>query len=144
MRFRSSLIAFLSFFLLAPAMAQQGPADEQVSCGAAPCPYLNPTLTPEARARDLVSRMTLEEKVSQMMDVAPSIPRLGIPSYNWWNEALHGVARNGFATSFPESIGLAATWDTKLMRQVGTTIATEGRANTMKQFATETTAGSPG
>ncbi|MGB6694456.1 MAG: glycoside hydrolase family 3 C-terminal domain-containing protein [Terracidiphilus sp.] len=128
MQFRSSLITFLSFVLLAPAVAQQQPTDEQVSCGAAPCPYLNPALTPEARARDLVSRMTLEEKVSQMMDVAPSIPRLGIPSYNWWNEALHGVARNGFATSFPESIGLAATWDTKLMRQVGTTIATEGRA----------------
>ena len=128
MQFRSSLITFLSFVLLAPAVAQQQPTDEQVSCGAAPCPYLNPALTPEARARDLVSRMTLEEKVSQMMDVAPSIPRLGIPSYNWWNEALHGVARNGFATSFPESIGLAATWDTKLMHQVGTTIATEGRA----------------
>jgi beta-glucosidase len=128
MRFRSSFPVFISLLLLAPAIAQQQTADEQGSCGAAPCPYLNPALTPEARARDLVGRMTLEEKVSQMMDVAPSIPRLDIPSYNWWNEALHGVARDGSATSFPESIGLAATWDTRLMRQVGRTIATEGRA----------------
>jgi beta-glucosidase len=112
--------------------AQQGsqPAaqQEQVSCGAAACPYLNPSLGPEERAKDLVSRMTLEEKVSQMMDVAPGIPRLGVPAYNWWNEALHGVARNGTATNFPESIGLAATWDTSLMHEVGTTIAVEGRA----------------
>ena len=69
----------------------------------------------EARARDLVSRMTLEEKVSQMQDVAPAIPRLGIPEYNWWNEALHGVARAGTATVFPQAIGLAATWDDSLI-----------------------------
>ena len=75
--------------------------------------YLNPALSPEARAKDLVGRMTLEEKVSQMQDIAPAIPRLGVPAYNWWNEALHGVARNGFATNFPQSIGLAATWDTR-------------------------------
>ena len=73
-------------------------------------------------------RMTLEEKVSQMGDVAPGIPRLGIPAYNWWNEALHGVARNGFATNFPESIGLAATFDTTLMQQVARVISVEGRA----------------
>ena len=110
------------------AHAQQAAADQQGSCSAAPCPYLNPALAPEARAKDLVSRMTLEEKVSQMQDVAPAIPRLGVPAYNWWNEALHGVARNGFATNFPQSIGLAATWDTALMQQIATVIAVEGRA----------------
>lgn len=89
---------------------------------------MNPALTPEDRAKDLVSRMTLEEKVSQMQDVAPAIPRLDVPAYNWWNEALHGVARNGFATNFPQSIGLAATWDTSLMYRIASTIAVEGRA----------------
>jgi beta-glucosidase len=108
--------------------SQAGAQQAQVSCGAEACPYLNSSLGPVERAKDLVSRMTLEEKASQMLDVAPGIPRLGVPAYNWWNEGLHGIARNGFATNFPESIGLAATWDTKLMHQVGTTIATEGRA----------------
>jgi beta-glucosidase len=89
---------------------------------------MNPALKPEERAKDLVSRMTLEEKVSQMQDVAPAIPRLDVPAYNWWNEALHGVARNGFATNFPQSIGLAATWDSALMHRIATTIAVEGRA----------------
>ncbi|MFZ0337717.1 MAG: glycoside hydrolase family 3 C-terminal domain-containing protein, partial [Terracidiphilus sp.] len=66
--------------------------------------------------------------VSQMQDVAPAIPRLGVTAYNWWNEALHGVARNGFATNFPQSIGLAASWDTALMHHIATVIAVEGRA----------------
>ncbi len=84
--------------------------------------------TAEERAADLVSRMTLEEKVSQMQDRAPAIPRLGIPAYNWWNEALHGVARAGLATVFPQAIGLAATWDTNLERRIADTISTEARA----------------
>ena len=75
-----------------------------------------------------MGRMTLEEKVSQMQDVASAIPRLGVPAYNWWNEALHGVARNGYATNFPQSIGLAATWDTVLMHRIAQVIAIEGRA----------------
>jgi beta-glucosidase len=91
-------------------------------------PYQNLSLSFEARAKDLVSRMTLEEKVSQMEDVAPAIPRLGIPAYNWWNEALHGVARSGLATVFPQAIGLAATWDDSLMFRVATTISDEARA----------------
>ncbi len=103
-------------------------SDQQRLCGASSCPYLNPALAPENRAKDLVSRMTLEEKMSQMQDVAPAIPRLGVPAYNWWNEALHGVARNGFATNFPQSIGLAATWDTALVHRIATVIAVEGRA----------------
>jgi beta-glucosidase len=82
----------------------------------------------EARARELVGRMTLEEKVSQMQDVAPAIERLGIPAYNWWNEALHGVARSGTATVFPQAIGLAATWDDSLIFRMATVISDEARA----------------
>src|ERR1044072_714949 len=91
-------------------------------------PYKNPNLPIETRVDDLVSRMTLEEKVSQMMNGAPAIERLGIPAYDWWNEALHGVPRAGYATVFPQAIGLAATWDTKLMHDVADVISTEARA----------------
>ena len=80
------------------------------------------------RAQDLVSRMTLEEKASQLRYDAPAIPRLGVPAYNWWNEGLHGVARAGVATSFPQAIGMAAAFDTGLMQMVGDVIAEEGRA----------------
>jgi len=90
--------------------------------------YLNPDLPAERRAADLVSRMTLEEKVLQMQNSAPAIPRLNIPAYDWWNEALHGVARAGEATVFPQAIGLAATWDTELMHRVADTISSEARA----------------
>ena len=90
--------------------------------------YKNPELNFEQRAADLVSRMTLEEKVSQMQNVAPAIPRLGIPAYDWWNEGLHGVARAGQATVFPQAIGLAATFDTALMHQIATAISDEARA----------------
>ncbi|GGA26671.1 hypothetical protein GCM10010981_14160 [Dyella nitratireducens] len=90
--------------------------------------YKDPKLSFEQRAADLVSRMTLEEKVSQMQNAAPAIPRLGIPAYDWWNEGLHGVARAGQATVFPQAIGLAATFDTTLMHQVATTISDEARA----------------
>jgi beta-glucosidase len=123
------LAASLTFSLASAASPAQQAADaKQNPCGAQACPYLNPALKPEERAKDLVSRMTLEEKVGQMQDIAPAIPRLGVPAYNWWNEALHGVARNGFATNFPQSIGLAATWDTALMNRIASTIAVEGRA----------------
>ncbi|MCR4395484.1 MAG: glycoside hydrolase family 3 C-terminal domain-containing protein, partial [Candidatus Saccharicenans sp.] len=91
-------------------------------------PFMNPELTPEQQAIDLVSRLTLPEKVSQVMNDAPAIDRLGIPKYNWWNECLHGVARAGLATVFPQAIGLAATWDTALMYQVATAISDEARA----------------
>ena len=85
------------------------------------------SVSPEMRAKDLVSRMTLEEKVSQMQDNAPAIPRLGVPAYNWWNEALHGVARAGLATVFPQAIGLGATWDTDLEHRIAEIISTEAR-----------------
>src|SRR5215813_4471241 len=90
--------------------------------------YKDPSLPIEKRVDDLVSRMTLEEKVSQMMNAAPKVERLDIPEYEWWNEALHGVARAGYATVFPQAIGLAATWDTKLMADVADVISTEARA----------------
>ena len=79
------------------------------------------------RAAALVSQMTLEEKTSQMLYQAPAIPRLGLPSYNWWNEALHGVARAGMSTVFPQSIGLSATFDPELMEQIGKATGEEGR-----------------
>jgi beta-glucosidase len=91
-------------------------------------PYLNADLPAGQRAKDLVSRMTLEEKVLQMQNSAPAVNRLGIPAYDWWNEALHGVARAGQATVFPQAIGLAATWDTDLMHRIADVISTEARA----------------
>ncbi|MGH7627760.1 MAG: glycoside hydrolase family 3 protein, partial [Gemmatimonadaceae bacterium] len=91
-------------------------------------PFQDTSLSFEARAQDLVGRLTLDEKVAQMQDRAPAIPRLGIPAYNWWNEALHGVARSGLATVFPQAIGLAATWNDSLMFQVAAVISDEARA----------------
>ncbi|HET9315715.1 MAG TPA: glycoside hydrolase family 3 C-terminal domain-containing protein, partial [Vicinamibacteria bacterium] len=81
-----------------------------------------------ARAADLVSRLTPDEKIAQLMNDAPAIPRLGVPAYEWWNECLHGVARAGAATVFPQAIGLAATFDRPLMREVATAISDEARA----------------
>jgi beta-glucosidase len=80
------------------------------------------------RVNDLISKMTLEEKISQLVNNTKEIKRLGIPEYNWWNESLHGVARSGVATVFPQAIGLAATWDTPLMFQTADVISTEARA----------------
>jgi beta-glucosidase len=82
----------------------------------------------EQRAHALVAQMTLEEKVSQLMNSAPAIPRLGIPAYNWWNECLHGVARAGRATVFPEPIGMAAAFDADMMFRIATAISDEARA----------------
>lgn len=90
--------------------------------------YQQPDIPIDQRVADLVARMTLEEKISQMVFNAPAIKRFGIPEYNWWNECLHGVARAGIATVFPQAIGLAATWDTELMHEVATVISTEARA----------------
>src|SRR5215472_13665793 len=90
--------------------------------------YKNPNAPMEQRADDLLSRMSIEEKISQLMSDSPAIEQLGVPAYNWWNESLHGVARAGRATVFPQAIGLAATWDTDLMFRVATTISDEARA----------------
>ena len=78
-------------------------------------------------AKKLVSQMTIDEKISQMLYESPAIERLGIPEYNWWNEALHGVARAGVATVFPQAIGLAAAFDTDLIEKIGDVVSTEGR-----------------
>src|SRR5947209_3418975 len=118
------LAAFLCLFFGASSLSAQTAANTSAARPA----YLDPSLPLEQRVNDLVSRMTLEEKVSQMQDVAPAIPRLSIPAYNWWNEGLHGVARSGNATVFPQAIGLAATWDTDLMQRVADVISTEARA----------------
>jgi beta-glucosidase len=91
-------------------------------------PYLNPALPVDVRVDDLVGRMTLDEKISQTQDNAPAIDRLGIPAYGWWNEALHGVARAGVATVFPQAIGLAAMWDQDQLFTVATAISDEARA----------------
>ena len=115
-KFCISCLLLLLALVTLPAQTQSPPS------------YKNPNLPIETRVNDLVSRMTLEEKVSQMMNAAPAIERLGIPAYDWWNEALHGVARAGYATVFPQAIGLAATWDTKLMHDVADVISTEARA----------------
>lgn len=91
-------------------------------------PFLNPDLSVGQRADDIVSRMTLDEKIGQMLDVAPAIDRLGVPVYNWWNECLHGVGRAGLATVFPQAVGMGATWDEDLILRVSTAISDEARA----------------
>ena len=93
----------------------------------------------KARARQLVAQMTLEEKVEQTVNNAPAIERLGLKAYNWWNEALHGVARAGVATVFPQAIGLAATFDEDFIEEVADAISTEGRPNINMQQADDDT-----
>jgi beta-glucosidase len=90
--------------------------------------YLDPSQPQEARIRDLLSRMTVEEKGSMMQNTTPGVPRLGIPKYDWWSEALHGVANAGKATVFPQAIGLAAMWDESLHGEIAHVIGVEGRA----------------
>src|SRR5713226_6554057 len=127
-RFYQPLAAFLFLFFVALNLTAQTAPNTSAAKEPARAPYLDSNLPLEQRVNDLVSRMTLEEKVSQMQDVAAAIPRLGIPAYNWWNEGLHGVARSGNATVFPQAIGLAATWDTDLIHRAADVISTEARA----------------
>ncbi|HRI23926.1 MAG TPA: glycoside hydrolase family 3 C-terminal domain-containing protein [Ferruginibacter sp.] len=103
-------------------------------------PYWDAGLPIDQRVNDLVSRLTLEEKVAQMLNAAPAIPRLGIPAYEWWNEVLHGVARTPFkVTSYPQAIGMAATWDTNSLARMADYSATEGRAINNKAVLTNRT-----
>jgi beta-glucosidase len=119
-------LALLASLLLAPLVAQAGTPSACVDAKAK-CKFLDTSLAPQERAADLVARMTLEEKAAQLGHTAPAIPRLGVPEYNWWNEGLHGVARAGVATVFPQAIGMAA-WDEPMMQKVGDVISTEFRA----------------
>jgi len=104
------LVALVSVFSAARAQTPQEP-------------WLDTKLSPAERAHDLVGRMTLDEKAAQLEDWATAIPRLGIPDYQTWNEALHGVARAGYSTVFPQAIGMAATWDPKILHGMGNAIS---------------------
>jgi len=110
------VISLLAIAVFAASSSAQDPA------------YLNTTLSPQERAHDLVGRMTLDEKAAQLEDWATPIPRLGIPDYQTWNESLHGVARAGYATVFPQAIGMAATWDPRIVHSMGNVISSEARA----------------
>jgi len=114
-RILAALVAFVTV-MACPATAQD----------VAKLPYMNPELSPEERAADLVHRMTLEEKASQLVNQARAIPRLGVPAYDWWSEALHGVAVNG-TTEYPEPIGLAATFDVPTIHEMASAIGIEAR-----------------
>ena len=116
------------FTFLLLLLAAQNPTVAGQGQQARILPYQNSSLPVKQRVDDLVSRMTLEEKVRQMQHTAPAIPRLGIASYDWWSEALHGVAFSGYATVFPQAIGMAATWDPDLIYREGRVISTEARA----------------
>jgi beta-glucosidase len=118
-RLRLAALALLSAALLrADASAQS----------AGTLPYQDPSLPFEQRTQDLVSRMTLDEKAAQMVNTAPAIPRLGVPAYDFWSEGLHGIARSGYATLFPQAIGMAATFDEPLLGSIGEVVSVEARA----------------
>ena len=111
---KAILLPLLAVFASAAALAQ-------------PYPYQDKSLSPERRAADLLGRLTLEEKASLTMHASPAIPRLGVKQYNWWSEALHGVARNGSATVYPQPIGMAASFDEALVEEVFTATSDEAR-----------------
>ena len=104
-----------------------------VAGGAQTLPYQNPNLSAKERATDLCGRLTLEEKASLMQDQSNAIPRLGIPQFAWWSEALHGVGRNGFSTVFPSCIGMAASFDDALLERIYTAVSDEARAKNTAQ-----------
>src|SRR5271165_4441175 len=119
--------------LIPPLAAVLLAGQSQAQIASAP-PYLNTALPAQQRARDLIRRMTVEEKVTQLVNQSRAVPRLNIPAYDWWSEALHGVARDG-TTEFPEPIGLAATFKPDAIHQMAIVIGTEGRikhAQTLK------------
>ena len=121
-----ALFRVVFFFSLLALAASTAHAQQQAA--GQTLPYMNPALPVDQRVKDLIGRMTLEEKVQQMRDHSPAIPRLGVPKYDWWNEGLHGVAFAGYATNFPQVIGMAATWDTDLVHAMAQTTSTEARA----------------
>src|SRR5450759_1206812 len=115
------LVLLLLAALVGLSGGQQTPAGERPG-------YLNPALPIDQRVNDLVSQMTIEEKATQFTSTSPAVPRLQIPAYNWWSEALHGVANQGIATVFPQAIGLGATFDEPLIHKMAAVIGTEARA----------------
>jgi beta-glucosidase len=126
---RKILYAFSGLALILIMLQScRGEPDKTTSTGTFDEVWKDPDQALEDRVADLLSKMTLEEKVSQMVNASSAIDRLGIPAYNWWSECLHGVARFGRATVFPQAIGMAATWDTELIRRIGTAVTDEGRA----------------
>ena len=108
---------------LALVSGQRSPAQQPQTL-----PYQDASLPTAQRVDDLVGRMSLDEKVSQLVNTSPAIPRLGVPAYDWWSEGLHGIARSGNATMFPQAIGMAATWDAPLVGHIGETVSVEARA----------------
>lgn len=131
-----SVTASAAASVLALVLAATPPAARAGDAAAQDRPWLDTSKSFEQRAALLVSRMTLEEKAAQMQNDAPAIERLGVPAYDWWNEALHGVARAGGATVFPQAIGMAASFDVPLMGEVATAISDEARAK-HHRFAAE-------
>jgi len=131
---RTFLILTISLLFLIPG----------VSLSQTSFPFQDPALPMSVRVSDLVSRMTLKEKIGQMQNHAPTIQRLGIAEYDWWSEALHGVARTGFATVFPQAIGMAATWDPGLIFAEADVISTEARAKHHEAVRKNQGASSPG
>src|SRR5687767_12104925 len=117
---RSILSALLVAIIFLPAVAQTNGGTEFA--------FRNEKLPSAARVADLLKQLTLPEKISLLGYRSKAVPRLGIPAYNWWNEALHGVARAGNATIFPQAIGMAATFNNDLMKEVADIISTEARA----------------
>jgi beta-glucosidase len=113
---KMALGSLLALFMAWPAIAEDTPR------------YLDPAQPIETRLADLIGRMTVEEKIDQLSSTAPAIERLGLPAYDYWNESLHGVARAGRATIFPQAIGMAATFDPDLVTRVATAISDEARA----------------
>ena len=105
----------------------------QATAQAQPLPYQNPSLPVEQRVDDLLSRLTLQEKVQLMMNGSPAIERLGIPQTDWWSEALHGVGRNGLSTVFPSCIGMACSFDEELIERIYTAVSDEARAKNTAQ-----------
>lgn len=116
------VIFFALSIAAAPGQAESGIGNSQVH------PWMDSSLPVSQRVDSLIGQMTLEEKVQQMRDHAPAIARLGVPKYDWWNEGLHGVAFSGYATNFPQVIGMASTWDDALVHRMGETVSTEARA----------------
>ncbi|EIL89432.1 beta-glucosidase-related glycosidase [Rhodanobacter fulvus Jip2] len=126
--FRTTMAVALGMALVLPVFPSHAEGADAAPSAASEPVYRDLSRSFHDRAADLVAHMTLEEKAAQMQNTAPAIPRLGVAAYDWWNEGLHGVARAGQATVFPQAIGLAATFDVPLMHEVATAISDEARA----------------